>query len=142
MGQLSFPITLHGVFISLLRKAKGIKEPYWGKGTWELIRKGLWENISREENKKTCSNIISFLQVAYFCYFVHVSKHPIFLHHYTDVSIWRAKDNLNQFTITPLLTRSEVSDFFTVTGAKAAAEPTKKVRAIEAENCIIFVLIE
>ena len=53
-----------------------------------------------------------------------------------------AKDNPYQLIITLLLTRSEVSDFFTVTGAKAAAEPTKKVRAIEAEKFIIFVSID
>ena len=53
-----------------------------------------------------------------------------------------AKDNPYQLTITVLLTRSEVSDFFTFTGANAATEPTKKVRAIEAEKIIIFVSID
>ena len=53
-----------------------------------------------------------------------------------------AKDNPYQLIITLLLTRSEVSDFFTFTGAKAVEDPTKKMRAIEAEKIIIFVSID
>ena len=46
-----------------------------------------------------------------------------------------------QPTIILLLTRGEVSKLFNSAVAKAAAEPSKKVRSIEAENFIIIALI-